>query len=327
MPGLGQVTLAQQLPASGWVDRESAVDDGSAEERTAEPLATASMTMVDATPGVASAPLPHVSEKVRDASNPVSSTAGRTQSLSPSSKTTPVVIMPKALRPGRRATAESVALPDVPDSLAEPAVGAQLRPALEQGGIARVESSFDGGPEARPHADAGAPSLDAAERGAAPVPTSSAERSGSPLQATALLPREPALRIASQSIEGRVVRADPDASEALATAQQGEGGRLARDATWSPLHDDRTPLVIETPHAPDTDAARDVLPAAPRTVGWFPTVPHSAPTELARISIGRVDVQVNNMLPAPLVSERPRETPSRRGELEARYLDRFWLRP
>jgi hypothetical protein len=338
--GLPRVMLGRELPGAGRVGAQSSVDEGETDRENAlEAIAGPPALETGLYTDVASDPPAELPQSASDEVNPA-----LVQTPPSMSKTASTVVMPRALRQHRAGTIESAASQDSgssePVPAAAPLVVERVRAPAEQGASnAPAESNLPEGLDALQ-----APGEMRAVPAHQPSPTAALDIQGSAVlspAARAILPRarresmfdtplthgeETRHLIGAASGEGQPGRAGPDERAMLAAPRSAADAVPPLRTPAKPLsHDDDIPPLSAIPRAL---AQRGTDAASPPIAERLPMVARSLQPEGARIHIGRVDVQVNNAPPAPSVPVQQQQIARRPHEaLEARYLDRFWLRP
>lgn len=341
--GLPRVMLGRELPGAGRLGAQSSVDEGETDRENALE-AIAGPPALDLYADVASDPRAELTQSASDEVNPLSPNPAPVQAPPSMSKTASTVVMPRALRHHRAGTIESAASQgsgsSEPVSAAAPLVVETVRaPAELVASNAPAESNLAEGLDALQ-----APGEMRAVPAHQPSPTAALDNQGSAVSrpaARAILPRarresmldaplthggETRHLFGAASGEAQPGRAGSDERAMLAAPRSAADAVPPLRTLARPLsHDDDIPPLSAIPRALAQTGAEA---ASPPMAEWLPMVARSLQPEGARIHIGRVDVQVNNAPPAPSVPVQPQQIARRPHEaLEARYLDRFWLRP
>ncbi len=155
---------------------------------------------------------------------------------------------------------------------------------------------------------------------AGPMPVLPAEVTQAPLPDTTIAQPEARSTMRSTDAEARSVDASP--ANLRAPAANIEPRSRQRAMETQPIRGPHPPLEREV-------GATHVfeLPAKPPQAAARPALSALSESRRRQISIGRIDVQVNNVAPVAEAEPRATRTRSHSTFLEARYLNRFSLKP
>jgi len=148
--------------------------------------------------------------------------------------------------------------------------------------------------------------------------------SPAPLTARIPGPRIPAPVTDSKAQESQIQAAEALPAQILPAAQKPSPEvKPSRDAEQSSAHSPLIPKPVVEKQIAETRRFEERATVPKQTQ---PTFSATDKRRRSQISIGRVDVQVNNLSAQPSTSPLPARQPARSNFLEARYLDRFFLK-